>query len=415
MIWCILTTLLLTINYLTNPFKIVEQTKFETFDQFDENMALDRLMLSYNQSITSHSLFSGRFGSEDSSYAPINFRKNYIDPSHQFTCYYSQPGGQMFLNALLTKYLPFDNSLRLLTLNFLCALFTSTLLTLFAFWIIKNVNLYSGISLIVYYFITPVLLLYAKSPWWSIYVFFIPPVIIFRYYEQYLKQNTFKLILTIAALILFKYFINGYEFITSYVFAIVTPIFYFEIRTFQPAKFFKHFSFVSIAIIAAIALSLLLLYLQIGSETNYAFAREHIIFSFAKRSNGLIESQLEAKHLEAINANLFHTIHLYFKKPIFSIYGQSLFFTYYHLLFISTIIGLVMVFTKQKLETQLFLTSIFAFLGALTWFIIFKGHAVIHKHLDQLVLHVIWVPFAIISLTTSFLALRKLLFQQKTY
>jgi hypothetical protein len=399
--------ILLTANYLTNPLKIVQPIKFKYFDQYDENMALDRLLLSYNQSVFDHHLFSGRFGSHDSGYAASNFRKNKIDKSLPYSNYYSQPGGQLLLYSFITKYIPIQNNYKLKLLNILCALFTSFFLVNFAFWAKNNISTYAAASLIIYFFISPVLLCYAKSPWWSIYVFFMPLVIITNYYEIYLSKQKRNLFLSILALILFKYFINGFEFITSYICAILIPIFYFEIKKLQPRPVFKAISLATLGIITGILFSLFLLCIQIGFESNFCFAINHINYSFAKRANGFANSSLEKVYQDAQNTNVFYVIDSYLKKPLFTLNIKSISFNYYHLLILNILFGLVAIYKQNMSDIKLFYASIFAFLGSLSWFFIFKGHAFHHNHLDEITLHIVWVPFSIIFISSFFQLFRK--------
>jgi hypothetical protein len=219
------------------------------------------------------------------------------------------------------------------------------------------------------------------------------------YYQRTLSKNRFRLFGVITFLIVLKYFLNGFEFITSYLCAIVVPIFYFEITSWRPQYFFKHMFLVCAATVTGILTALLLLYLQISMDTDFTFAQEHIIYSFTKRSNGFLEHHLESVYNYALNVSAFDVIHDYLRKPVFPMPFNTFNFNYYLLLLLNTIAGTVL-FVKKDPRIKLFYSSMLAFAGSMVWFMIFKGHAVNHHHLDELALHIIWVPFAIVSIST---------------
>jgi hypothetical protein len=213
------------------------------------------------------------------------------------------------------------------------------------------------------------------------------------------------------------------EFITSILIMMMVPLFFFTVRNRWPVKLFlKRFLSYSLAALAGVVFTLLILSVQIAIYDGSANAGvNHIVKSWHKRTGGqhnsyefdpFIEKSLKAKNSLVIKSQLEKEgirIHNVFNQKGAQKAGWTLKYGYILASFgIASIFLLIFLKIRpsdpgRQINQAFILMTAISVLAPFSWFIIFKGHTWVHYNLVNLVWY---FPFVILAAATVGLALK---------
>lgn len=412
-----------TLSFSVNILRVTDDN-FRFFDRVDETMIIGRLIASQHESPFAYSGLVGGYNFEyyledDDSLRKRQYEYNedgslnerahlasiyddYVSErkiyNGEYEAYKSQPGGQGLIYSLIQEILPFDNGIKLQIIRLISIMLNSLFLAIFMTWVYRNFNLTIALITFLLSAFIPIFILFGYSLWWVLWSYYIPFCGLLTILD-YRKRNGLKLFdnklfIYLGLFTFLKFFLTGFEFITSALIMSVCPIIYYLLLENKNIKnslvyFFKS----SFAALAGIALGTLYLFTQISLLKNdWKAGIEHIIDAFFRRSvyNG-----------EEINISPLEVINTYLGRDVFRLdWNLDITIKYSTLLLIiiSFSILLIILYKKRTLLTDrkyiaLAITTLISILAPLSWFVLFTQHAFVHS-LDIIVWY---FPFCLLG------------------
>jgi hypothetical protein len=347
-----------------------------------------------------------------------------------FSPYLSQIGGQAMLYGLLDRVVPLSprNTLRLF--HAIAALLSALALALVVLWFFDEFGMFAAVVVLCSILLSDWLTVFGRNLWWSLWAFYLPMVGVMYYLRRRSAPpaDWRRLGALSFLLIAIKCFINGYEFITTTVVMMMVPLVYYDwARRTAVAEFFRRSTAMLVGAAAAIGASLFTLSSQIASATQGSISDgwRHIWYALGKRTYGagddyseLVSSSHEASVAEVLGTYVsgayldttqfvssFRLYRLRFLLEHEVGYAQLL------VLFALGSVALVVIGRGSMSEevrhksVALVATTWFSITAPLSWYIMFKGHAQIHTHLDYL----LWqMPFTLFGFALLGVVVREL-------
>lgn len=324
-----------------------------------------------------------------------NFLQDKKSPDN-YCPYISQIGGQGILYSSINNILPFRNAVNYKIIKLFNAILTSLCFVLFLGWCYRNFNITATIITFILILISPWITLMGTALWWSVWGLYIPflaSLLIFEKRSNHPEAVSDKFVLTVIfAAVLAKCIFTGYEFVTSCLMAIYTPVIYYAWLNKEKYSAVIVLSFkIGISALCAAATSLLILLLQIQSVMGgYKPALEYITTSYERRT-----------HFQTGNIpdNIFEiVIKRYLKEDafFFGFLDKPSPVNYLMLVcLILAICGILFYLAKGHIKyrkySSLAITSIFSLLCPLSWYYIFIQHAHQHPFYDTIVWYIVFL------------------------
>lgn len=395
----------LFLNYSTNIFKIASFDAFYNFDNFSEAFVMGKLARSKTYDIFIDGGLTGYNYAQDSvSHTSSVFITEYpkqleyfIDdapiPSDYIT-YDSQTGGQAIMYSALSKILPTDNRTHFRIFKLINAFLVALCFTIFIDWAYRNFGIISSAVLLLLMTISPWLVSFGHSLWWSLWSFYLPFIALLLLLE---KRNNGKAIsdlkiFTIVFIMVFaKCVFTGFEFISTALLMTICPIVYYYVMEQKPFKeFFVFATKIGCVAVAAVISEMVLLVVQIRAlKGSFSAGFDHIISSYARRTE--FNDMGDYKGLE--EPSLTDILSKYLQGNTFNIGLNDINLHFGIIILIIIVLSIVLLLTKEYYKNKtkaLIVTTAFSILCPLSWFIIFKQHAAVHTHLD----YIVWyMPF----------------------
>ena len=414
-------------SYTINIFKVADQDSFTNFDRPDEGMIISRLDRSQYEGIFSYGALTGgmHYYSLDTEVEKEGFAKNnllqydsYLEGKPipgEFVAYKSQTGGQAFLYACIQKILPVSNLVKIQIFRAINALFVTICFILFLGWVYRNFSFTSSIITFLLLLLSPALTLFGHNLWWALWSYYIPFITMLLVFERKSlnpeKWTNNKLLLAMFLSVFAKCIFTGFEYITSTLVAAICPVIYYCIDTEKTLKetILSLIKFSVIAVLAVIA-EMFVLILQIRAlDGTFMDGFNHIILSFGKRAVFKPdEIQYSVGEILSVYLNSGGVINTY----------SSLNITYLFFIILTVVACLLIFFFTRNLSKKttnrniaLLSTTLISILAPLSWFIIFKEHAVVHMFLD----YIVWyIPFLLYAFASIGQAIHLLFTMKKT-
>jgi len=432
-------TLLLTPGFYRNQWQAAGKQWFYDWRKLQEAMVIARIVESRSSGILSHGGLLG-FGctfQSDCNWITFDTNQEYnlYKENGKFQSYFpytSHPGLQGLFFSFFEQTINFPPSLNLRIFHGLVSLFSALVLGLFIIWVIEELGIIAGLSLLVFITFSEWMTLFSGNIFWNIWAFYLP-FIASNYYLMTAatkrKYSQYILSIILAGTIFLKCLFTGFEYITTALVMPLLPFIFYAIRdTWKWKEYLIKMLHSSISLAAGTAAGLLVLIWQITqTQTSFSEATISIFQALSKRSFGNpTQYSYEAASLKA---NLLPVLIQYVKgrailfrhtlpdKNIgvnIEISYLALFFTFIIASFILTIILNKNLFPETRTHgfAILFTTWISA-LAPLSWFVLFKAHSYIHTQMN----FIIWqMPFTLygFALCGYTIAITGKMFKKKT-
>ena len=406
----LLFTIIFFLNIQFNLFHLIPREKFK-YSKLEESetLVIGKLLNSQHGSVFDDGGFTGTYYSDYISGRKTGGKKAYeayinnkVPTKYSYDAYKSQIGGQAILYSIFDKVFDLDNKINLEIFRMFNSLSLSILLALFLVWVKRKFGIMTSVISFLLILVNYWIFLYGKSTWWCNWVYFLPFVYGLFFFEKYKSANFRRYIIVFSILFFIKFWFTGFEFITVFLIGSSIPYLYyiFENKLSFYVQFIKrHFIITIIPLLLSVLFQLYQFKLLAGS---FKAGILHLADAYSRRSSGdyfyeekfSYLNQLKKYHLDIITryvGNSFINEDLTFVKVPFLI------------LVIAGIISSVILFIKKR-ERRLAAVTWFSIAAPFSWFILFKEHAHIHKHIDFFVWY---CPFLIliillISLTLNF-------------
>ncbi len=345
-----------------------------------------------------------------------------------FDPYLSQPGWQALLFTLGDRALRCSNATKLEIFRGVTAVLTAAALVVVLWWVLAEVwwlaAFLAGISLVA----SEWLCVFGRNLWWSTWSFYLPMlgVMLLLRRRPVSRCKHWVLGVTVMGTLFVKCMMTGYEYITTTVVTLGVPLLFCQIRAWPGLKRgLLQWAVVGVGTLLAVALSMTILCMQIGAvRGGFADGVDHIRLSYFKRTYG--DPDAEPTHLSRRTASVptakvLENYHrgIFFAtgerdrrgRPLPEAVGWVVRYRDLLRLFgIATLLGGVMLCLPRRLVDKRRLVSVIAatwaaMLAPYSWFVIFKGHSIIHTHMN----FILWqMPFTIFGFALIGLVLTQL-------
>jgi hypothetical protein len=403
-------TILLTLGFYNNTWKIVDQERFDNYDIYCQSQIIGRVIKAEKDGILSKAGLTGWVRDKDMTWDEMlhyqyEVYQNERDiDCNKFVFYDGQIGGQGMVFALIDKISPFNNALNLKLFWLLTSLTLAFLLAVFIYWVYKNYGFYASIITFILILISPWLTIFGKNLYWVIGSFYFPFIfILVMFYKESgnkLEISNKKLILSSFLLVFTKLFFSGFELITTFLVMFSVPLFYyFFLNKWKLDIMLKRLlSLITGSIIAFIMYTVIFTYQLSTVKGSISAGIEHMVFSFLKRTSGN-SADFPEVFKASLESNVFDVINFYFKSSVIEFgFIKVKFLELIYILLVFTIIAILphkiskVLFKNREKNLALILTTWISILAPLSWFIIFKAHSYIHLGYNDISL---FMPFCL--------------------
>lgn len=305
----------------------------------------------------------------------------------EYYLYKSQSGLQASFFALLQIFGSDRTTFKAVT-----ALITAAALAAIIFWMIEEFGM--GIAVVTAASILSMrgLILFGDNISQVIGVQLVPLVAMLWAYHRTSKHRA--RIMFVAVLV--KYMFTGYEYLTTGWFLAFAPLVYYAIRDrYTWKKVWHEFKWQVLAVAAATFVSLLVLAIQIAISTSFSDAVAHFTDRILSRT-----------YIETPNNKPFYYTAMqigtgalfveYMSTALVSFKTFIISFTEYAIALLVTSVGGWQLYrmTRNRTIPALIALVWWSFAGALSWFLLFKGHSSYHIFIDPIAWH---MPFSIVG------------------
>ncbi|MCK5536502.1 MAG: hypothetical protein KAI79_06725 [Bacteroidales bacterium] len=405
----LISSFMLFLSFQFNAFSIAENNWFNKFQDDSEALVIGRLVKSNKDGILSDSGRLGRFNDLTGSWVSNQtlIYKNNL-PVEQYGSYSSQFALQGLYFSLADKVLNVlkinpDNKVKILhaMTSMLFAIILSIIIILFYL----EIGLFPSFFLLIGILFSQWLVVMGRNLYWVyglMYLPFLATFIACKYKEVNHKINQ-ALFYSVIYFAVFIKSLNGYEYISTVLIAMVSPIIYFSIKNnwsmFKAIqKIFYTGLFGFLGFISALMMHIAQLYTITHSITK---SWDIIFARILVRTYGTVSET--SVYYKSLTASVFEVYHKYFNGTTieFSNFTHFKFFhtvTFEDLLWLFLLVT-VLSFTKfkyiEKNSRKLIALSSamwFSLLAPISWFTLAKGHSYIHTHIN----FVLWyLPFVL--------------------
>lgn len=430
-----LSLLFLFFGFLSNAWRVAEQEWFSTHQRDTESLIIGRMVKSRQDGIFSAGGLTG--AGITSSIQQQWISSNQIDNQYtaylnkhtldEFSFYLSQPGGQGIIFSLLDRVIPLSPQIKLSVFYILTALLSAIAITAIVAWFYEAFGGWIAICVAGSAVISQWLTVFGRNLWWSLWAFYLPMIFVMFFLKRHGSPAN-RQFLTLSVLIFIsvsiKCFINGYEYMTTTLLMMLTPVIYYAIlNKWNSPQYVK----VLLAAVAgsgvAIFFSLIMLCFQIGAvKGGFPDGVAHVFYSIGKRTHGeagdfppIYAASLEAGTIEVVTLYLkgvFFDLNNYISSANRFVSHILLKVHYAELISLFLLMSGLLLFlrrnTAQKQQDlALIWTTWFSVLAPLSWYIIFKAHSYIHTHMSFLLWQMPFTFFGFAVLGSAVIALAK--------
>jgi hypothetical protein len=411
------TFLLFFTGLFFNPFGVLINDK--RIDNQAESIVVGRLVKSHSDGMFSKAGLCGRcnIGLNDSTL----FDYQYIALKEKHSCkdytpYYSQIGFHGVIYYLILKASPLPSTYDITVLRVFKVAMLAGVLSLIVLWFYLEFGLLAALFVAAGVVLTPWITYLGRDLWFCVWTNFLPFLTaLFLLKRQSERQNLadWKILLVVNLMILLNFVINGYEWVSTTLVMASIPFFYYWLKDrWRTKKLINHLAWLISGSVASLLLTFSILAYQISlTRGKFSDGIEWIIFSFQKRAHGGGEDLPEV-YEKQVSHPLYEVFLQYFSAPAFKFPDFITKHTprYFDgILFIELIVAFMLatwfIFYRNKwlrlslhqlqnLKALAFTTWI-SILAPFSWYVIFKGHAWSHHHID----YITWfMPFCLFGL-----------------
>ena len=396
---------LMFLGFYRNQWHMAHPVKFSLFQKDVQGYIIARMVMTRENGLFS---YGGLPGWGDVNPEDVNDD----DYQHQYDVYLeglsfqtywakeSNPGFQGLFFSILDRLSPFTplNNFRLFRM-FTSGLFALTLAGLIL-WFYRETGWLSALFVLLSILTSQWMTVFGRNLFFVCGFFYLPMlVLLFRLQKEKSGQvlSHTQLFWLVFAFALLKCLFNGYDFILPTLGMIVTPLlFYGILQKWNRDVFIKRFSIVTVAALAAILVSLVVLSLQIAHTHGGLQTGIKSIFETINRRTIVSDPSLPTFDEDLARASYWSILKIYLSESYFLspevpyygiIIGFAILSAAYMLLVKNHGIP-----NQTSMGNALIATTWFSLLSPLSWYIIFKSVSYYHTHMNYLPWH---MPFTL--------------------
>lgn len=405
----------LFLSFSVNLFKLVGEDNFHNFDLFSESLVYGKIARSQQDGVFVYGGFTG-----NNYQLPVDSLNTVFDFAYPrqlgyllgeeptpagYQTYTSQSGGQAIMYSFFYKLSPLSERTNFRLIKLINAFLVALMFSLFLAWVYRSFGLITASTTLLLITVSPWLVFFGHSLWWSLWSFYLPFVVMLLALEnKHSNSDCYpdkKILGMLFCAVFVKCFFTGFEFITSTLLASICPVVYYFILDKKSFWSFIRFSFkAGVVCVLAVFSEMLILIVQFKYYMgSFAAGLQHILYSYSKRTT------LDPDDPDLSKVSLAKVLNTYLDGNILDAttwlpHKTTVPFVALQVLML---IAGVLVFWVSKKKNKLAFdneliyktrallgASAFSVLAPFSWFVIFKQHATGHPHLD----YIVWyMPF----------------------
>jgi len=415
-----------------NPFNVLINDK--RIDNQAESIVVGRLVKSKSDGVFSSAGLCGRCKNDLSGSALFDYQSTALIENHackDFSPYYSQIGFHGVIYSLILKASPLPSIYDITILRVFKVAMLAVVLSLIVLWFYLEFGLLAALFVAAGVVLTPWITYLGRDLWFCIWTNFLPfltALFLLKRHSERQNLADWKILLFVNLAILANFVINGYEWVSTTVVMATIPFFYYwQKERWSLKKLFRHLAWLTGGVTVSLLATFSILAYQISLiRGKFSDGIDWIIFSFQKRAHGGADSLPEV-YEKQVSHPLYEVFLKYFSAPAFKFPGFIARHTPWYLdgiLFIELIflflLATWLIFYRNKLLrlSSLHIKTIQALavstwisvLAPFSWFVIFKGHAWSHDHID----YITWfMPFCLFGIALVGTILSAAFFKKK--
>lgn len=394
------------LGFYRNHWNVVREKKFRGFQLDSESLVIARMVESRQ-----HSLFSqsGLLGWGDVN--PLDLNQSDYDHQYEvflsggafdsYSQYKSASGAQGLIFGVLQQISPFTPATDLRIFRALVALLLAAVISGYILWTFQEFGPATALVVAASTLVSQWLTLFGRNLFYFIWASFLPLVLMAWYLARATRRKKVTGI-GLAALafagIFFKCLVNGYDFIIPALSMPIIPLIYFAARDrWSGAAIARRVAFVALGLGTAVALSILILALQLGaSEGGLIGGLSSIFRTFGRRTYA--NPALFPDYAESLEADPWAVLWTYIADDAaIGLLGIR----FGHLVAVlAAVTGIYFVLLKHRpgwianadKSRALIIATWVSILSPISWFLLFKGQAYVHTHTNYLAWH---MPFTL--------------------
>lgn len=394
--------LILTAVFFTNLFGILN-ANFSEFQKDSESIVIGKLAVSQREGIFYESGLTGTYGSLLTTNQYDIYINNKVVKKETYTTYLSQIGGQGIFFSFIDKLSPLSNENNLKLFYLITAGLTSLIFTLFLKWVVQQFGLVTSIITLLLIITSYWIIIFSKNIWWSLWSFYLPFILILRYFEKNRTSKISFINIGIISnfLIFIKCFFTGYEYITTTLIMFMMPIIFYSLSdNWSLLKFLKiAFSAACGAIIGVIVSILVLLFQLSHLNSQKINGWNYLLETFTRRSYDNPNKYLDPVYNHSMKSSIWEVLKIYFNgnQFVFKSHNFNLSISFFHCIcvFIIATFFILLKYNSKK-NIALTITLWVSILAPLSWFVIFKSHSFIHTHMNFIVWYMPFMLFGFV-------------------
>ncbi|MBL0702539.1 MAG: hypothetical protein JJV95_00965 [Sulfurospirillum sp.] len=383
--------LILFFSFQYNTFNSAQQRWFKNFQNDSESLVTGRLVKSREDGIFSAEAKLGRYW------------------GGKFNTYSSQLGFQGIFFSVVDDFLERYDLVKLEDRidffhgisSMLMALILTVIVLLFYF----EIGFFPALFLLLSIAMSQWLIVMGKNLYWFFGVMYLPFVAVFIAHKYEEINHKLKVAILYASVYFFTLIksLNGYEYISTVLIAMLSPIVYFSIKNrWNKIKTIKRIFYTGLfgflGFISALLLHIMQLYTATHSITK---AWDMILARILVRTYGSVSEN--SVYYKSLTASVFEVYHKYFNGIAIE-FQNFIDFRFFHSVRYEDLLWLFLLATvfsftyfksikdnHRKLLALSFATW-FSFLAPMSWYTLAKGHSYIHTHINYVLWH---LPFTL--------------------
>lgn len=403
-------------GFLFNAWHALEPGK--SLDLQGESLLVGRLVKSRTDGVFSAGGLCGRCTNKQKDTALYNYQYKAFKediPCGNFSPYLSQIGFHAVLYSMVDMASPFSSPTTLKLLRAFKVSLLAIVMSLIVCWFFLEFGSLAAAFVFLGVLLTPWFTFLGKDLWFCVWTNFLPMLaglFLLRKEHESGKPSGIQVLLWVNLAVLANFIINGYEWVSTTLVMTTIPFFFYWRKGNWPIrKIARRISWLVAGSLASLLATFTVLAYQVSLvKGKFSDGIEWIIFSFQKRSHG--GDELPEVYAKQVNHSLQDVFLRYFGGPAFRFPGfmtkylpwyldQVFFAEVFALFMLVTFLSIprfnLLKFNPVQLKTlaNLSIATWISVLAPFSWYVIFKGHAYSHYHIN----YITWfMPFCLFGL-----------------
>lgn len=403
-------TIVLFLGFFLNAWGVVPSDEFAGFQRDSESLVIARMVESRQNGLFAHNALLG-WGDAD----PQDLHED--DYAHQYdiflsgrgfqsySVYKSSTGGQALLLSALHNVSPWTPAVDLRNFRGLVALLLALSISLFIAWLGDEFGAPIALFVTATTLVSQWITLYGRNLFYFIWASFIPLAMMAWYLARSTKKAELRVLhLTGVAFlaILFKCVVSGYDFIIPALSMPLAPLGYYAVRDRWPfPHFIRRSSLLLLGMAAAIGISIAILASQLQVAEGSFWGGVSSIFGTLGRRTYYADATLLPDYVSTVNSTPLSAVLWTYLSQSSAVALLGLRFWDLLGIFSGVTIAYAILhqlqpdrFPDKEKSLGLIAVTWLSLLSPVSWFVLFKGQAVVHTHTNYLAWH---MPFTLLG------------------